>query len=76
LLLGTVYTRRFEAKAGGRTKGSEDVSSHYRKGVAGDWIAHFTPEHADYFIRTFGDVLIELGYEPDHAWAEGAAVQV
>jgi hypothetical protein len=76
MLLGTVYARRFEANAGGRAKGSEDVGSHYRKGVAGDWISHFTAEHADYFVRTFGDLLIELGYEPDHAWAERVAVQV
>jgi hypothetical protein len=76
MLLGTVYARRFEANAGGRAKGSEDVASHYRKGVAGDWMSHFTAEHADYFVRTFGDLLIDLGYEQDHAWAERVAVQV
>jgi hypothetical protein len=76
LLLGTIYARRFEAKAGGRAKGSEDVGSHYRKGVAGDWVTHFTAEHADYFMRTYDDLLIELGYETDHAWAERVAVQV
>jgi hypothetical protein len=76
MLLGAVYARRFEAKAGGRAKGSEDVSSHYRKGVAGDWMSHFTAEHADHFLRTFGDLLIELGYEQDHAWAERVAVPI
>jgi hypothetical protein len=76
MLLGAVYARRFEAKAGGRAKGSEDVSSHYRKGVAGDWMSHFTAEHADYFLRTFGDLLIDLGYEHDHAWAERVAVPI
>ena len=72
MLLGTVYARRFEANAQGRAKGSEDVRSHYRKGIAGDWKTHFTPDHADYFVRMFGDLLIELGYEVDHAWARAS----
>ena len=50
MLLGAVHARRFEAHTKGRAKGSEDVASHYRKGVAGDWVSHFTAEHADYFV--------------------------
>ena len=74
MLLGAVHARRFEANTRGRAKGSEDVASHYRKGVAGDWISHFTPEHAELFDEKFGDLLIGLGYEEDHEWVERVAV--
>src|SRR6266446_3312444 len=31
----------FAVKANGRAAGIEDVGSHYRKGVSGDWVNHF-----------------------------------
>lgn len=68
MLLGAVYAHRFETKTRGRAKGSEDVTSHYRKGVAGDWASYFTPQHAEVFLQKFGDLLITLGYEEDHSW--------
>jgi len=74
MLLGAVHARRFEANAGGRTKGREDVASHYRKGVAGDWQNHFTAAHREAFDREFGELLINLGYEEDHEWAERGAI--
>jgi hypothetical protein len=73
MLLGTVYANRFETKTRGRAKGSEDVTSHYRKGIAGDWASHFTPRHAEAFTRKFGDLLINLGYEEDHSWVAETA---
>jgi hypothetical protein len=68
LVLGTVYAQRFETKATGRVRGVEDVTSHYRKGVAGDWVNHFEPRHAEAFQAHYGDVLIRLSYEDDADW--------
>ena len=68
LLLGTVYQHRFEARARGRKVGEENPKSHYRKGVAGDWVNHFTPEHATAFKERYGNLLIKLGYEEDYDW--------
>ncbi|PEN12985.1 sulfotransferase [Longibacter salinarum] len=68
MLLGPVYDNRFEKKAGGRTKGESDAQSHYRKGVAGDWINHFNTAHADYFLERFGDILLNTGYETSNDW--------
>jgi hypothetical protein len=57
-----VYANRFEAKTKGRRAGTEDTASHYRKGVAGDWVNHFTPEVAAAFEERFGDLPQKLGY--------------
>lgn len=70
LLLGTVYARRFEAQTRGRPRGTENVASHYRKGVPGDWINHFSVEHAEAFDQKYGELLIKLGLEHDHSWVE------
>jgi hypothetical protein len=72
MLLGAVYARRFEAQTRGRNQGIEDVTSHYRKGVAGDWGHYFTSAHAETFADRFGDLLIKLGYEEDHSWVDRA----
>jgi hypothetical protein len=58
----------YEVKASGRAKGVENVSSHYRKGVAGDWVNHFGPEHREYFKARYGDLLVKLGYESGLDW--------
>jgi hypothetical protein len=63
ILLGAVYGNRFEAKSEGRRAGAEDTNSHYRKGVAGDWVNHFTPAHTEAFNARFGDLVVKLGYE-------------
>jgi hypothetical protein len=65
MLLGRIYDLRFEKKTGGRKAGETDVESHYRKGVAGDWINHFTEKHVAYFNDRFGDVLLRTGYESE-----------
>ena len=67
-LLGRVYAHRFAKKAGGRKKGRENIKSHYRKGVAGDWINHLTPDHVAYFKEQYNEVLLKLGYESDPDW--------
>ena len=69
IVLGTVYAQRFDALTGGRQRGNEDVESHYRKGVAGDWANYFTAEHVDAFNEQFGDLLVKLGYEENRQWS-------
>jgi hypothetical protein len=58
----------FARKSGGRKPGEEDVHSHYRKGVPGDWRNHFTESHKEYFKRNFNDLLVQLDYERDDQW--------
>jgi len=58
----------FAKKTGGRKPGEEDVQSHYRKGVPGDWRNHFTEEHREYFQKNFNGLLMKLGYEKDDTW--------
>ncbi|MFZ5855771.1 MAG: sulfotransferase domain-containing protein [Chloroflexota bacterium] len=52
----------------GRHKGEEDTSSHYRKGIVGDWRNVFSPKVVSEFKSRFGDVLIQTGYETDLDW--------
>jgi hypothetical protein len=69
-LLGTVYAHRFEAQAGGRERGTEDPTSHYRSGAPQGWRRYFTGANAEAFDREFGELLIELEYEQDRNWVE------
>jgi hypothetical protein len=65
---GILGRNTFAVKANGRAVGIEDVGSHYRKGVPGDWVNHFGPGHKEYFKARYGDLLISLGYEDDLDW--------
>ncbi|MFZ5855775.1 MAG: sulfotransferase domain-containing protein [Chloroflexota bacterium] len=60
---GNSFTKR-----AGRKPGEEDVSSHYRKGVSGDWKNHFTDHIKAEFKQKFGQLLIDTGYEKDLNW--------
>ena len=53
----------FRALSGGRRPGEEDVVSHYRKGIAGDWKNHFTDEHIEKFRAVTNDLATLTGYE-------------
>ena len=64
-----VHRHRFEVKAGGRTPGEEDRSSHYRRGQSGDWVNHFEPVHVEAFKERYNDLLLLLGYETDPDWS-------
>jgi hypothetical protein len=75
ILLGAVYGHRFEAKTRGRRAGAEDTRSHYRKGLAGDWVNHFTPAHLDAFNERFDGLLQQLGYEADHTFRAPESVR-
>src|SRR5690606_13120165 len=47
----------------GRRRGEEDASSHFRKGVAGDWRRHFDDAAIEAFDAQAGPLRRELGYE-------------
>ena len=66
--LQTIVEKNSFSKQAGRKPGEEDVSSHYRKGVAGDWRNHFTDRVRDEFKLKFGQLLIETGYEASLDW--------
>jgi lipopolysaccharide transport system ATP-binding protein len=59
---------RFVRLSGGRARGEEDVSSHFRKGVQGDWRNYFSPELKQAFKERWGKLLIATGYETDQNW--------
>jgi hypothetical protein len=67
-LLSIIYRNRFSQKATGRKQGEENARSHYRKGIAGDWLNYFSGEHRDYFKKEYNDLLLKLGYETTSDW--------
>ena len=73
LVLGTVYSQRFESKTHGRPRGETDENKHYRTGIPGDWVNHFTPSVIDLFKASYGNLLVRIGYEDDTAWGLGAS---
>lgn len=68
ILLGYIFQNRFSKKSKGRKRGEEDVSCHFRKGVAGDWVNYFNQEHRSFFKEKYNDMLIKLGYEKNSNW--------
>jgi hypothetical protein len=62
-----ILANRFEARSG-RKRGSEDVNSHERKGVSGDWRNHFTDRIAKSVKEWYGSLLIAAGYEKGFDW--------
>jgi hypothetical protein len=67
LLRDIVEQHRFEQLTG-RERGEENVNSHYRKGVPGDWKNHFEETHVRAFKDRYNDLLRTLGYEDDPDW--------
>jgi lipopolysaccharide transport system ATP-binding protein len=63
-----VEKNRFEKVTGGRSRGQEDVASHERKGIAGDWQNFFTDAIKQRFKERYGEVLITTGYEEGLDW--------
>lgn len=55
-------------KIAGRQKGQEDQKSHYRKGVAGDWVNYLTGANKELFKARWGQLVVDLGYEKDLNW--------
>lgn len=58
----------FEKLTKGRSKGEENVKSHYRKGAIGDWKNYFNENHKNIFKEKYGELLITLGYEKNYDW--------
>ena len=52
----------FENLSKGRSRGEEDRSSFFRKGIVGDWENQFDAEATAAFDRAAGTLLRELGY--------------
>lgn len=52
----------FERLSGGRKRGEEDPDSFFRKGIAGDWHNHMTPDQSAAFCRASNGLMNELGY--------------
>lgn len=55
-------------RVSGRGRGEEDHRSHFRKGVSGDWRAHFDDAIKARFKTIFGDLIIQGGYERNDDW--------
>jgi hypothetical protein len=53
----------FSALANGRTAGEENRQSHFRKGIHGDWRAHFNDRSLANFQVHAGTELKDLGYD-------------
>jgi hypothetical protein len=66
-----VYRASFRALSG-RNAGDEDASSHFRKGIVGDWANHFDEAALRRFEAVAGPLLQELGYAPAAAVARAA----
>jgi hypothetical protein len=67
-LLGIVHAHDFKRLSGGRREGEEDVTSHYRKGIVGDWQRAFTPRVKERFKELYGPLLGQLGYAAHSDW--------
>jgi hypothetical protein len=63
-----VESHSFKKMSGGRDSGDSSNSAFARKGVAGDWKNHFTPELRIQYGELLADFLIETDYESDDAW--------
>lgn len=53
----------FEKLSGGRSQGTEDTSSFFRKGVAGDWKTHLEPKMAQLVNKHCKPLMRHYGYE-------------
>ena len=57
----------FEEQSG-RARGDENVNSHYRKAVVGDWRNYLKGELLAEIKELYDDLLIMTGYENDRDW--------
>ncbi len=58
----------FNGLSGGRTPGQEQKSSHFRKGITGDYVNYFSVTHKAVSKLMIGGFLIEQSYESDLLW--------
>ena len=69
-LVGHTVEKWSMERTTGRKPGEENRGDLVRKGVAGDWVNHFSREAGEMFDRLAGDMLVRLGYEPDRGWVD------
>lgn len=67
-LIAKIDEYKFENLAKGRKRGQQDVKSHLRKGLPGDWKNHLTAEHIRLFKDRYNDLILKMGYESDPDW--------
>ncbi|MEE9413961.1 MAG: sulfotransferase domain-containing protein [Acidimicrobiales bacterium] len=63
-----IAANSFEMRSG-RTRGDEDVTSHFRSASPGDWMSHFDEYTSLAFEALFPGLLVELGYESTSSWS-------
>jgi len=66
-LEGVVKAASFENRSG-RSLGTEDIASHLRRGLPGDWVNHFDDALKADFKKAYGPLLVRAGYERDESW--------
>ncbi len=66
-LRSVVRACRFETLTG-RYQGEENVHSHNRKGISGDWQNYFGERITTVFKQRYGEHLLATGYEQDLDW--------
>lgn len=67
-IIGVAGKLNFSAFSDGRKRGDENVSSHFRKGIQGDYLNYFNGLHKAICKERIGQYLIDLGYERNYAW--------
>ena len=63
LLCKVIEKNRFRQITDGRNPGEENIFSHQRKGVAGDWKNYFTANVVRRFDELYGELSAKAGYE-------------
>ncbi len=58
----------FRRLSRGRDRGQSSDRSFFRKGIAGDWRNHFTPELVELYRSRLGDFLVEVGDAGEDGW--------
>lgn len=74
-ITASIERHSFTARSG-RQPGIEDTYSHYRVGVAGDWVRWFDWSVGRLFESLFPSLLVDLGYESSPDWFERLAKSV
>ena len=71
-----LYSRHsFESHTKGRSQGEEDISSHYRKGISGEWKEYFDKDVMKHFRSVTGDLVETLGYAEEEPLAKHQSTQ-
>jgi len=68
IFLKIINSYSFSCLADGRFPGILNSNSHYRKGIAGDYLNYFTPRIKTKFIETYPGLLESLNYEVNDKW--------